>query len=40
MPKKFHSDTAMLEFVASTSGAIGYVSGAADISSVKLITVK
>ena len=39
-PKEFDSDQAMVEFVAQTSGAIGYVSTAADVSKVKTINIK
>ncbi|MBU3947760.1 MAG: substrate-binding domain-containing protein [Proteobacteria bacterium] len=40
MPKAFNSDKAMIDFVAGTNGAIGYVSSTADTGSVKTITVK
>ncbi|MBU1054462.1 MAG: hypothetical protein KKC46_11625 [Proteobacteria bacterium] len=40
MPKTFSSDKAMIDFVAGTNGAIGYVSGTADTGTVKIITVK
>ncbi|MFH2044541.1 MAG: hypothetical protein ABIK92_05295 [Pseudomonadota bacterium] len=40
MPKAFSSDKAMIDFVAGTNGAIGYVSSTADTGSVKTITVK
>ena len=38
-PKEFDSDQAMVEFVAQTAGAIGYVSEGADVSKVKTITI-
>ena len=38
-PKEFNSDQAMVEFVAQTTGAIGYVSSSADVSKVKTITI-
>lgn len=38
-PKELDSDQAMVEFVAQTANAIGYVSGDADVSKVKTITV-
>ena len=37
-PKQFDSDRAIVEFVAQTTGAIGYVSAGADVSKVKTIT--
>lgn len=40
MPKSFSSDKAMIDFVAGTNGAIGYVSSTADTGLVKIITVK
>ena len=39
-PKELNSDQAMVEFVAQTRGAIGYVSADADVSKVKPITIK
>ena len=39
-PKQFDSDRAMVEFVAQTTGAVGYVSAGTDVSKVKAITPK
>jgi ABC-type phosphate transport system substrate-binding protein len=39
-PKELDSNRAMVEFVAQTAGAIGYVSANADVSKVKTITIK
>lgn len=39
-PPVFDSDKAMIEFVAKTPGAIGYVSADADVETVKKITVE
>ena len=39
-PKELNSDQAMVDFVAQTAGAIGYVSAGADVSKVKIITIK
>ena len=39
-PKKLDSEKAMVEFVAQTPGAIGYVSANAKVANVKTITVK
>jgi ABC-type phosphate transport system substrate-binding protein len=39
-PKELDSDQAMVEFVAQTAGAIGYVSAGTDVSKVKTITIK
>lgn len=38
-PKEFDSDQAMIDFVAQTAGAMGYVSAGADVSKVKTITI-
>ena len=38
-PKEFDSDQAMVEFVAHTTGAIGYVSAGSDVSKVKTISI-
>ena len=40
MPKAFATDAEVLAYVAKTKGAIGYVSGDADASGVKTLTVK
>ena len=40
MPKSFASDAEVVKYVASTKGAIGYVSGGADVAGVKKIQVK
>jgi hypothetical protein len=40
MPKSFASDAEVVKYVASTKGAIGYVSGGADAAGVKKVTVK
>jgi hypothetical protein len=40
MPKSFASDADVIKYVASTKGAIGYVSGGADVAGVKKIQVK
>lgn len=40
MPKSFGSDAEVIRYVASTKGAIGYVSGAADLAGVKKLQVK
>ena len=40
MPKSFGSDAEVVKYVASTKGAIGYVSGGADVAGVKKIQVK
>ncbi len=39
-PKEFDSDQAMVEYVAQTAGAIGYVSAGTDVSKVKTVTIK
>lgn len=39
-PQAFDSNQAMIDFVSRTPGAIGYVSGSADVSNVKTITVQ
>jgi len=39
MPKEFASEAALLEYVAATPGAIGYVSRVQDPTSVKVLTV-
>jgi ABC-type phosphate transport system substrate-binding protein len=39
-PKAFASDAEVLKYVASTKGAIGYVSGSADTAGAKKILVK
>jgi ABC-type phosphate transport system substrate-binding protein len=39
-PKAFATDAEVLKFVASTKGAIGYVSGSADTAGAKKIQVK
>lgn len=39
MPKEFASEAAMLEYVAATPGAIGYVSRVTDPDAVKTLTV-
>lgn len=38
-PEEFNSDKAMVDFVAQTTGAIGYVSAGTDVSKVKTITI-
>lgn len=38
-PKELNSDQAMVDFVAQTAGAIGYVSAGIDVSKVKTITI-
>jgi hypothetical protein len=40
MPKSFASDAEVLKYVASTKGAIGYVSAGADLAGVKKIQVR
>ena len=40
MPKSFPSDEAMVKYIASTKGAIGYISAGADAAGVKKIQVK
>jgi ABC-type phosphate transport system substrate-binding protein len=40
MPKAFASDAEIVKYVASTKGAIGYISGSADAGSTKKIAVK
>jgi hypothetical protein len=40
MPKSFASDAEVLKYVASTKGAIGYVSGGVELAGVKKIQVK
>ena len=40
MPKSFASEAEVVKYVASTKGAIGYVSGGADVAGVKKIHVK
>jgi hypothetical protein len=40
MPKSFASDAEVLKYVASTKGAIGYVSTSADVAGVKKVSVK
>jgi hypothetical protein len=40
MPKSFASDAEVVKYVASTKGAIGYVSGGAELAGVKKIQVK
>ncbi|MBI5551456.1 MAG: substrate-binding domain-containing protein [Desulfobacterales bacterium] len=39
-PQAFDSDEAMIDFVAKTAGAIGYVSATAKVANVKTITVQ
>lgn len=39
MPKSFASDAEIAKYVAATKGAIGYVSGSADVAGAKKITV-
>lgn len=39
MPKEFQSEAAVLDYVASTPGAVGYVSHVSDPSAVKVLTV-
>jgi ABC-type phosphate transport system substrate-binding protein len=39
MPKSFGSDAEIVKYVAKTPGAVGYVSGSADTSSVKKVGV-
>ena len=39
-PQRFASDEAMIEYVAKAPGALGYVSAGADVSKVKIITIK
>lgn len=38
-PEEFNSDKAMVDFVAQTAGAIGYVSAGTDVSRVKTINI-
>jgi hypothetical protein len=40
MPKAFASDAEVIRYVASTKGAIGYVSGGAELAGVKKVHVK
>ena len=40
MPKSFASDAEVVKYVASTRGAVGYVSGGAELAGVKKIQVK
>ena len=40
MPKSFASDAEVIKYVASTKGAIGYVSGGAELAGVKKLLVK
>jgi hypothetical protein len=40
MPKSFASDAEVVKYVASTKGAIGYVSGGAELAGVKKVSVK
>jgi hypothetical protein len=40
MPKSFASEAEVMKYVASTKGAIGYVSGGAELAGVKKISVK
>jgi ABC-type phosphate transport system substrate-binding protein len=40
MPKSFASDAEIVKYVATTKGAIGYVSGAAEATGVKKLAVK
>jgi ABC-type phosphate transport system substrate-binding protein len=40
MPKSFASDAEIVKYVAATKGAIGYVSGSADVAGAKKIGVK
>ena len=40
MPKSFASDAEVIKYVASTKGAIGYVSGGAELAGVKKLQVK
>jgi hypothetical protein len=40
MPKSFGSDAEVIKYVASTKGAIGYVSGGAELAGVKKLQVK
>jgi hypothetical protein len=40
MPKSFASDAEVVKYVASTRGAIGYVSGGAELAGVKKVQVK
>jgi ABC-type phosphate transport system substrate-binding protein len=39
MPKEFQSEAALLDYVATTPGAIGYVSRVPDLNAVKVLTV-
>lgn len=39
-PQAFDSDQAMIDFVAKTAGAIGYVAAGANVANVKTITVQ
>lgn len=39
MPKEFQSEAAVLDYVAATPGAVGYVSRVSDPSAVKVLTV-
>ncbi|MGD9161335.1 MAG: substrate-binding domain-containing protein [Desulfobacteraceae bacterium] len=39
-PEKLNSDQAMVDYVAQTAGAIGYVSAGTNVSKVKTITIK
>ena len=38
-PRKLDSEKAMVDFVAGTAGAIGYVSSGTDVSNVKIISI-
>jgi hypothetical protein len=40
LPKTFASDAEMINYVAKTKGAVGYVSGAASVTAVKTLKVK
>jgi ABC-type phosphate transport system substrate-binding protein len=39
IPKSFKSDSEVIEYVAKTKGAIGYVASSADVAAVKTLKV-
>jgi ABC-type phosphate transport system substrate-binding protein len=39
-PRAFKTDAELISFVGATKGAIGYVSGGADVSSVKVVSIQ